>query len=161
MNRELVNMIEKQLTAVWKKPSWTVTVQQALQGVSAAEAAWTPPGAGNTIWQTVNHMNYYNKRTLNQITGKNNTYNADSNEATFGQPGDPHDEAGWAQTVEQTILVGNAILSEINKVSMDSELDSSLKEQLAKWLLHDVFHTGQIVLIRKQQGSWPAQRVFE
>lgn len=161
MNREIVNILEKQLTAVWKAPSWTATVHQALKGVSATEAAWPPPGAGNTIWQTVSHMNYYNKRTLNQINGNENTYNANNNEETFGQPGDPNDEAGWSHTVEQTFSISNAILSEINKIEMDSELDPLLSGQLAKWLLHDVYHIGQIVLIRKQQGSWPAQRVFE
>jgi uncharacterized damage-inducible protein DinB len=31
-------------------------------------------------------------------------------------------------------------------------------EALTNWMMHEAHHTGQIVLIRKMQGSWPAQR---
>jgi len=33
----------------------------------------------------------------------------------------------------------------------------TVAESLAAWTLHDAYHAGQIILIRKMQGSWPAK----
>ncbi|WP_090996106.1 hypothetical protein [Paenibacillus sp. OK003] len=32
--------------------------------------------------------------------------------------------------------------------------DEKWAHALARWLLHDAYHAGQIVLLRRQQGSW-------
>ncbi|MDQ7861858.1 hypothetical protein RCO48_15455 [Peribacillus frigoritolerans] len=40
----------------------------------------------------------------------------------------------------------------------DSQLDEELVGGLARQILHNVYHIGQIVLIRKQQGTWPQKR---
>ncbi|AZV63805.1 hypothetical protein DOZ91_00540 [Peribacillus frigoritolerans] len=37
-------------------------------------------------------------------------------------------------------------------------MDEELVGGLARQILHNVYHIGQIVLIRKQQGSWPQER---
>jgi hypothetical protein len=38
-------------------------------------------------------------------------------------------------------------------------------QSVGRWvhslIMHDSYHTGQIILIRKLQGSWPSQRSFD
>lgn len=34
-------------------------------------------------------------------------------------------------------------------------------EEVMSLILHDAYHTGQIVLVRKLQGSWPGTRRFD
>lgn len=147
----------------WDREGWFAPLAAALEGLGPAEAAWRPPGGGNTIWQTVNHVNYYNERLLCRLTGRTFAGPAlSNNDATFGDPGDPGDASGWQATLERTRRIAEGLrqaLAERTDADLDKPLSSaSLGEELTAWIMHDAYHTGQIVLIRKQQGSWPAQR---
>lgn len=160
-----MDLLRLQRDASWDKEDWFPPLAAALAGVGPAEAAWLPPGGGNTIWQTVNHLNYYNERLLCRLTGASFGPELPDNDATFSDPGDPTDVAGWAATLERThrIAAGlGQVLAGCCEAGPDQPLSpvasAALGEQLPHVILHDAYHTGQIVLIRKQQGSWPAQR---
>lgn len=64
----------------------------------------------------------------------------------------------------RTIQVHDALQSVLISLQ-EAELDR-LTPSLPIWqqyqniLLHDAYHTGQIVQIRKLQGSWPAHRSY-
>lgn len=165
MKRDRIGLLLQQKDHTWDKEDWFVPLAAALDGVGAAEAAWRPPGGGNTIWQTVNHVNYYNERVLSRLTGSPSGPSAENNDTTFGDPGDPRDTAGWQAALERTRHVAEGLrqaLSERTDADLDQPRAASnstpLGELLAAWVMHDAYHTGQIVLIRKQQGSWPARR---
>ena len=42
--------------------------------------------------------------------------------------------------------------SRLEETYLDSE--QNWAQTLARWVLHDAYHSGQIVLLRRQQGSW-------
>lgn len=157
----VTDVFRSQAELSWEKEEWFVPLAVALEGVGAAEAAWQPPGGGNTIWQTVNHLNYWNGRILGYMTGATLPKGI-GNDATFGEPGDPNDTAGWAETLEQARRVAEqrrSVLAELTDADLSRALGSgTVGEALPSWLLHDAYHTGQIVLIRKQQGSWASNR---
>jgi uncharacterized damage-inducible protein DinB len=157
----LADLLRFQRELSWEKEEWFVPLSAALEGVGAAEASWQPPGAGNTIWQMVNHINYWNEWILSYITGRPAPERI-ANEATFGAPGSAADVAGWQATLERTRRIADEIRTELAKLT-DADLERplgsrTLGEALASWMLHDAHHVGQILLIRKQQGSWPAKR---
>jgi uncharacterized damage-inducible protein DinB len=136
----------------WDKVGWFVPLAVALEGVTPAEAAWQPPGGGNTIWQTLNHINYYNEG----MTGQPLEAPTATNDDTFGTPGDPEDGAGWQATLERTRLIAEG-LSKVYAEASDLDLDkpagnTTRIESLAAWIMHDAYHTGQIALLRKQQA---------
>lgn len=140
----------------WEKVGWFVPLAVTLEGCSAAEAAWQPPGGGNTIWQTVNHINFYNERLVCQMTGRPFEAKISSNDDTFGAPGDPADTDGWQGTLERTRQIAEE-LNGLFAAAQDSELDLpagkvSRVEAIASWIMHDSYHTGQIALLRKMQG---------
>ncbi|GAB2724373.1 DinB family protein [Paenibacillus thermoaerophilus] len=161
MKRSRIDLLLLQRDHSWEKEEWFPPLSVALEGVSAREASWKPPGGGNTIRQIVRHINYYNERLLDRLAGKSPKYD-NSNDATFGEPGEDEDESGWRATLEQTRRIAEELRKAMAALS-DDDLDNTLSsatigEQLALWMTHDAYHTGQIVLIRKQQGTWPANR---
>lgn len=90
-----VLLIQKDDT--WDQCNWIVPLSKSLEGLTAEQAAWIPPSGGLSIWQLVNHMYYYNHRLLCRMQGKEPTLPAvDSNEYTFGNPGDATD-ANWLE----------------------------------------------------------------
>lgn len=147
----------------WNREAWFVPLEQALQGLTAREAAWQPPGGGNTIWQTLNHLNYWNAFMLGRITGVPADGPPVANDATFGPAGDPNDEEGWRAAVARARQVAEDLQAAVANLS-EADLDRPLKDigsvaaSLTAWAMHDAYHTGQIVLIRRMQGSWPLGR---
>lgn len=152
-------------------------LESALEGLNSTDASWQPPGGGNTIWQTVKHLNYYNDLLVRQIydttTGKEASNDkptfgdigetVDSkwkeilSEDTFGDGGDPADSEKWEAFMVDTRRICEDLRRSLAQVK-DSQLDEELVGRLARQILHNVYHIGQIVLIRKQQGSWPEVR---
>lgn len=141
----------------WDMETWFLPLALALQGLNSKEASWQPPGGGNTIWQTVNHLNYYNDLLVKQINGTSPEQRTLNNTATFGEPGEPEDFNKWEATVSETHQIGESLRRALAQVD-DSHLEKEHVGGLARQIMHNVYHTGQIVLIRKQQGSWPKER---
>lgn len=142
---------------------WAPPLSDALDGVNSEQASWKPQGeAGNSIWETVNHLTYYKERFLRKLKGLPQQPEADSNDDTFTVTASG-DEA-WQQAVERLKTV-HAQLREIIEALGEGAYDwggsgHAPGEEVMSLILHDAYHTGQIVLVRKLQGSWPSKRSF-
>lgn len=160
MSKRNVNVFLLQKDQIWKDEDWIVPLSLALEGLTAKQAAWQPQGDNLTIRQYVTHIQYYNQRVLSRHEGGDPGAEADNNLQTFGPPGDPQDEAGWQQLVRDVTDTSLALREKIasyDDESLDApyaEGDMSRGEQLAGWIIHDAYHAGQIVLLRKLQGCW-------
>ncbi|WP_229683168.1 DinB family protein [Virgibacillus oceani] len=178
MNLGLTDIFRMEYDFCWDKETWFVPLESALRGLNSADASWQPPGGGNTIWQTVNHLNYYNTVLLRQINDDPSPGKRASNhmvafgdigepvsekwktilaEDTFGDGGDQANSDKWEEVVAEARMICEELRKSLAQVH-DSQLDEELAGGLARQILHNVYHIGQIVLIRKQQGSWPKER---
>jgi hypothetical protein len=177
MNIELMDIFRMEYDFSWDTETWFLPLESALEGLNSTDASWQPPGGGNTIWQTVNHLNYYNAllvRQINDTTPRKKASNkkatfgdigqpADSKwkavlaEDTFGDIGDPADSEKWEAVLAETRLICENLRKSLAQVN-DCQLEEELVGGLARQILHNVYHLGQIVLIRKQQGSWQKER---
>ncbi|MFP7296882.1 DinB family protein [Neobacillus niacini] len=156
----ITNIFLDQLDMHFHENDWFASMDQALQGVIAAEAAWTSSGNSNSIWQIVNHLIFWNDDIIHRIKGIENPHKAEDNEATFGNPGNPEDEIGWAQTVERLNEIMNNLKTVIAELD-DNKIKApyapnrdSIERLLSQIMMHDTYHIGQIVLLRKLQSSW-------
>ncbi|MBD2871273.1 DinB family protein [Paenibacillus arenilitoris] len=143
MSKNRVDLLALQKSNTWDQVEWIVPLVAALDG------------GGNSTWQTVNHVNYYNERMLNRLTGKSVGSGASSNEATFGEPdAGGGDEREWRENDARTHAIASELSAAIAALT-DADLDkpygsSTLGEKLARWMLHGAYYSVQIVLIRKQ-----------
>jgi len=86
-----VGLLGLQREFVWNREGWYPPLEAALEGLTAREAAWQPPGGGNTIWQTLRHLNYWNEFMLHRITGSPGEPERIRNDEASGPAGDPAD----------------------------------------------------------------------
>ncbi|MFA1822734.1 DinB family protein [Virgibacillus oceani] len=135
-----------------------VPLMDAIKELTAEQASWQPSKEGHSIWQIVNHLVYWNTRMLDQLEGRNRNQAIIENNDTFGNPGDRKDEAGWQSTMEQTYKLFEKMQEEVSKLD-DSQFDkvvdddgTTLKVVLGDMAMHDSYHIGQILYIRKLQG---------
>ncbi|WP_018755877.1 DinB family protein [Paenibacillus terrigena] len=160
MQQNRVQSLVWQWDHIWEKEEWIAPVTTVLEGIPAASAAWVPQGGGNSIWETLNHMNYHNERRWLRLNGQEVGPKNISNEETFRGHIDPEDEEGWQAVVTKarTISAGlREALGQLTEEQLDAPYASTsltLGQELLNWIMHDAYHAGQIVLIRKQLGVW-------
>jgi uncharacterized damage-inducible protein DinB len=145
----------KQLRACHNKNGWFVSLHSAVNGLTAEQALWKSIESTNSIWEIVNHLIFYNRRYLHRFkeTPLPQT-EVNSNKATFNNLNDED----W----QSTIININTIMSEWVNTVKDSQEDKveSWSSDLVHLTIHNAYHIGQIVHIRKQQGTWnPKQGV--
>ena len=141
---------------------WYPPLKAALDNINDQEAMWRPQGkASHTIAELVIHLLYYKKRFLYGLEAKPWTATIDTNDESFSAiaeatPAQWQDAADELKTVHQRI---REKLTEINVDDLDKPLPgTTIGEHVFTLIVHDAYHTGQIVMIRKLQGTWPAFR---
>ena len=147
----------KQFANSYDENGWFVATKNAIAGVTAEQAAWKPAGADNSIREIINHLNYYNNAYPLRFKGIEYEYTVADNDATFDE--------GEAESWEAEAARYDAIMNEWRDL-LDAAKKKKLRElapprKESKWSevialinAHNAHHGGQIVLMRKLQGSW-------
>ncbi|PGS48849.1 DinB family protein [Bacillus sp. AFS041924] len=157
-------ILQNGVKQVFYEEEWYPPISDAIKNLTAAQACWKPEGtSSNTIWENVNHLLIFKERLLSRLHQDNTFVAPRNNDETFVQGG-PNDDDAWQQTVKRTLQVHDALQSSLASIQ-EAELDQAIPslpvwQQYLNILLHDAYHTGQIVQIRKLQGSWPAKRSY-
>jgi uncharacterized damage-inducible protein DinB len=157
MNKE---SILKQFATCYDENGWFVAVRNVLEGVTAEQAAWKPEGTNNSIWESLAHITFYNNAYVQRFKGIDYKYSITDNDETFEAPKQPT-EAEWNAEVSKF----DSVMRELRAL-IDAADESKLSEQVsetntASWAellsninAHNAYHGGQMLLIRKLQGSW-------
>jgi uncharacterized damage-inducible protein DinB len=144
---------------------WFVAMNGALKGLGAAQAAADCGNGAHSIRQILYHVTYWNDRWLQRFIGGKQTPGPKDNDESFGPP--EADAGSWKTLVERFDAVMKAWTKVIGEAE-DSALAAPIqKDSKSEWheligdmILHTAYHLGQIVTLRKLQGSWdPAQGV--
>lgn len=149
----------------YDKEDWFTPVGDAVQGIGAEQASWKPEGGrANSIWETLNHLTFYKERLLKRLTGEETAYpEGVTNDDTFRV--EDTGEAAWAEAVARSRAVHAAIRERIAALGDEDWEGAVPGRPLDGWLYsliqHDAHHGGQILLLRKLQGSWPSRRSWE
>lgn len=156
MNR--IDLLLNVLDSTFDQESWYAPFKHAIEGITAEQANWRPTGeATKTIWENVNHLLYYKERFAAKMDGREWTYNLDGDE-TFDFTKQSNDEKDWKEVVDRAENAHHCLRQILSKTSVEELDQDSLEGKLLDIMLHDAYHTGQIIQIRKMQGSWPSQR---
>jgi hypothetical protein len=141
----------EQLKNTHNVKNWFVPVNVAVEGMTAEQAAWKDKG-GHSVGQLTYHLWFWNERQLKDFKGEKNAAFSGNNEETF----DKFDQKQWSDIVKKV----DQVLTDIEKW-VESATDEQLKKHastIANISTHNAYHTGQIVSVRKAQGSWDAEK---
>ena len=154
---DLRAVLLQQLHSTHDKAEWFVPLDTAVAGLTPDQARWTPkaggPGQMHSVAQLVAHLVYWNERSLAQLRGQKPAAYSGNNEDTFVGYDVNHITAPqWA-----------GLVARFNKCMAGYEqwVQSATPADLAKSAnliahvgSHNAYHLGEIVYVRKLQGSW-------
>lgn len=157
-------LLIKQFTYAFDENGWFVALRNALAHLTAEQAAWKPANLDNSIWETLAHLNYYNYAYLERFKGIDYVYPSSNNDETFAG-GENASEEDWRKEVERfdrIMTEWRGLLEAADEAKFDEPVSKTNQTPwhtlLSNVNLHNAHHGGQIVLIRKLQGSWDASK---
>jgi uncharacterized damage-inducible protein DinB len=127
---------------------WFVPANIAVKGLTAEQASWTDGKGNHSVGQLAYHLVYWNRRNLQRLNGEPLDKFSGNNDETF----DKFDTKTWNETVQQL----DHVMNELEKW-VETADEAKLKESAQVFThisTHNAYHIGQIIYVRKEQGSW-------
>lgn len=140
-----------------KKGLWAHSMLDTLEELTAEQAAWKPNKKGvHSIWEIVHHVTYWKDLLVQRLEGSTAKF---SDEESWALEETTTEEA-WTKAVERLKRTHNKLIRRVREKKLDLNKPfpgekMTMGEALFGVLAHDLYHTGQIVLLRQMQGIEP------
>ncbi|MGB8457660.1 MAG: DinB family protein [Candidatus Acidiferrum sp.] len=129
----------------WHGPN----LKQAIRGVSAKQAAWRPGAGRHNIWEETLHAAYWKYEVRRRIEGGKKGSFALKGSNFFPRPEKGMaDEAAWRASKNLLEREHRALRTTVKKV-LETPRGAKFLRQIYGVALHDVYHAGQIRLLRR------------
>ena len=149
MNDDLILAL---LDEGYSKKTWHgPNLRQSLKGVTAREAAWRPGSGRHNIWELTLHAAYWKYAVRRRLEGGKRGSFVLKGSNFFPRPEDGKaTEAAWRTDKELLEKEHRAMVETIGKALRSPQAKKKLA-MLYGVALHDVYHAGQIRLLRRLQ----------
>jgi hypothetical protein len=126
-----------------------------LGDLTEEQAVAVPPGSPYSIAQVLNHMHWCQGGQLAKLSGEPwpQSEHLDDTFAPIKPGGWPRLVAAFLAALEECKAMADARADEISPERDDTNVGYDLAENA----LHNAYHFGQIVLLRRLQGLWPPE----
>lgn len=144
----LRSLLMHELQTTHNKADWFVPINVAVDGLTAEQASWQPKGDLHSAGQLTYHLLFWNRRSLHDLKGEPQEKFNGPNDETF----DKFDTKQWNDIVQQL----DQLMTEYEKfiASVDENKLATIAPMVGNICTHNAYHVGQIVYVRKLQGSW-------
>jgi uncharacterized damage-inducible protein DinB len=148
----LKGVLLEQLKTTHTEKEWFVPANVAVEGLTAEQAKWTDGKGNHSIGQLATHIAFWDKEELAKFKGDPPVKFDGNNDETFNS----FDSARWAATVKELddVMTG-----------WEKAVEAADDKKVAEWAsviahigAHNAYHIGQIIYIRKLQGSWNPEK---
>jgi hypothetical protein len=138
------------LDEAYQKKTWHgPNLRQAIRGVSAQQAAWRPGAGRHNIWEETLHAAYWKYAVRRRIEGGKRGSFVLKGSNFFSRPEKGKaNEVAWRADKELLEREHRALRQAIERV-LGTPREEKLLRQIYGVALHDVYHAGQIRLLRR------------
>lgn len=141
----LKSVLLQELRETHNQKNWFVSEKEAAGGLTGEQAA-ASDGKVHSVGQLVQHLNYWNSRSLARFKNEKKDVTSDNNE-TF-----KFDPKQWDATQKEY----DEIMTEMEKFveSADDATLAKIAPTVARVAQHNAYHIAEMVTVRKMQGTW-------
>ena len=148
----LRSILLEQLRTTHNQKEWFAPANTAVEGLTAEQASWKDSAGDHSVGQLAYHLVFWNREELAKFKGETPVKFSGDNTETFNK----FDSKQWADTVRQL----DEVMTEWEKA-----VEAADDKKLAEWAstiahigTHNAYHIGQMVYVRKLQGSWDPEK---
>lgn len=144
----LKGILLEQLRTTHNEKDWFVPANVAVEGLTAEQAKWTDGKGNHSVGQLANHLVFWNMQSLAKFKGEQPAKFDGNNDETFNS----FDAKQWDALVRQL----DKVMTDWEK-AVEAADDKKIAENastIAHIGTHNAYHVGQIIFVRKEQGTW-------
>ena len=144
----LRSILLDQLHSTHDKSDWFVCANVAVANLTPEQANWKDGKGNHSVGQLTYHLVFWNKRSLQQFKGEKPPKFSGDNDETFNN----FTPDQWNDLVKQF----DQVMTDWEK-AVEAADDATIAKNanlIAHVGAHNAYHIGQIVFVRKEQGSW-------
>jgi len=148
----LRTVLLEQLRSTHNQKDWFVPIDTAIAGLPVEKANWHDSSGNHSVAQLVSHLIFWNTQQLAKMKGQQPPAFDGNNNGTFVSL----DAAGWLRAIQQL----DDVLTQLENLVAKSD-EAFLQKwcsNIANISTHNAYHTGQVIFVRKQQGSWDPEK---
>ena len=152
---DLRSVLIEQLQSTHNQAQWFVPFDTAVAGLTPEQARWVPKANAqmHSVAQLVAHLVYWNERSLAQIKHEKTAAFSGNNEETFvGYDVNQITAPQWAALIARFDRCMTDYEQWVHSAN-DADL-AAHASTIAHVGTHNAYHLGEIVYVRKLQGSW-------
>jgi uncharacterized damage-inducible protein DinB len=156
-------LVAREFATCYDTNSWFVAVRNAIDGLNVEQACYKPNNDVNCIWESLSHLAYYNYAYLQRFKGIEFEYDVASNDETFSTG--EHTEAEWQAEItrfDAMMQEFQGLIAAADQSKFDEQVAAdntrTWGELISDINTHNAYHAGQILSLRKLQGSWNPQQ---
>ena len=142
----------EQLRTTHNQKDWFVPANVAVEGLTADQANWSDGKGNHSVGQLTVHITFWDKQELAKFNGETPAKFSGNNDETFNS----FDSKKWAAAVKD--------LDEV-LTAWEKAVEAADEKKLGLWAsdiahigAHNAYHVGQIIYVRKEQGSWDPEK---
>ena len=144
----LRDVLLSELRSTHTNAEWFVPANVAVKGLTAEQASWTDGKGNHSVGQLAYHLVFWNRQNLARLKAEKPAAFSGNNDETFTK----FDTKTWNETVQQL----DEVMKELENWVQTAD-ETTLKENAQTFThisTHNAYHVGQIIYVRKEQGSW-------
>lgn len=148
----LKGILLEQLRSTHNDQDWFASGNTAIAGLTAEQARWTDGKGNHSVGQLTYHLVFWNKRALLRFKGEKPAQFSGNNDETFNN----FTPEQWNDLVKQF----DQVMTDWEK-AVEAADDATVAKNaslIAHVGAHSAYHIGEIVVVRKEQGSWDASK---
>ena len=148
----LKSILLEQLRTTHNVKDWFVPANIAVAGLTPEQASWKDGSGNHSVGQLAYHLIFWNQRELARFKGEAPAKFSGNNDETFNN----FDAKKWAATVKEL----DDVMTEWEKaiVAADDKKLEAWYSDIAHISAHNAYHIGQMIFVRKLQGSWDPEK---
>jgi uncharacterized damage-inducible protein DinB len=148
----LRSILLEQLRTTHSEKDWFVPIDVAVEGLTAEQASWKDASGNHSVGQLTNHLLFWNRQELAKFKREPPEKFSGNNDETFNN----FDAKKWSDTVKQL----DQVMVELEKFveAADDKTLQTLASEIAHIGTHNAYHVGQMIFVRKLQGSWNPEK---
>jgi uncharacterized damage-inducible protein DinB len=147
----LKSILLDQLRTTHNQKDWFVDGNTAVAGLTPEQASWKDGKGNHSVGQLASHLVFWNKQALAKFKGETPAKFSGNNDDTFN-----FDPKNWAATVKDLDEVMKEWEAAVE--AADEKKLEAAAPTIARIGTHNAYHIGEIVYVRKEQGSWDPEK---